>query len=267
MINNPYLPFRSEIISVTKQTEVDWTYRLACDLKPQWGQFVEVSLPGVGECPISISDFGDGYIEMTIRRVGKVTQVIHQLDQADHLFIRGPYGHGFPVPDFAGKHLIIAAGGTGVAPVKSMINHFYRNPELLKRLDLLMGFKSPSDILFAQEIEQWAKTLQVTVTVDKMLDGEVPWNCREGLITKLIPEIPMGNLADVRVVIVGPPVMMRCSAQEFLKLGIAEENIWVSFERKMCCGIGKCGHCKIDDTYVCLEGPVFNYVKAKSLLD
>lgn len=267
MAPNPYLPFKAEIISVTRQTDIDWTYRLACDLNPRWGQFAEVSIPGVGECPISISDFGDGYIEMTIRRVGKVTDVIHQLDQADHLFIRGPYGQGFPVPDFYGHHLVIAAGGTGLAPVKSIINHFHRHPERLNRLDLLAGFKSPADILFKEELANWAKLFNVLVTVDKKNSENTAIDCKEGLITKFVPELEIPQLAEARVIIVGPPVMMKFTAQEFLKRGVAEENIWVSFERKMCCGIGKCGHCKIDNTYVCLEGPVFNYTRAKNLLD
>lgn len=266
MTKNPYLPFKAPILSVTKQTDVDWTYLLKCDIDPKWGQFVEVSIPGVGECPISISDFGTGYIEMTIRRVGKVTNVIHQLDQADHLFIRGPYGNHFPVPSFEGKHLIIAAGGTGLAPVKSMINHFYRNPGLLSQFDLLAGFRSPSDALFTDEIANWKKLFNVQVTVDKV-DENKDWEGRIGLITNLVPEVQLTDIENTRVVIVGPPVMMKFTAMEFLKQGIPEQNIWVSFERKMCCGIGKCGHCKVDDTYVCLEGPVFNYSKAKSLLD
>lgn len=267
MISNPYLPFKAEIISVVKQTAIDWTYRLACDIKPQWGQFMEVSLPGVGECPLSISDFGPGYIEMTIRRVGKVTSVIHLLDETDHLFLRGPYGHGFPVPEFTNKHLVIAAGGTGLAPVKSIINHFYRQPDLVTRLDVLAGFKSPQDVLFKEEMAQWSKQFNLLVTVDQLPHAASPSPYREGLLTKWIPEIPMDNPEDLRVVIVGPPVMMKYAALEFLKRGVAEEHIWVSFERKMCCGIGKCGHCKIDATYVCLEGPVFNYSQAKSLLD
>jgi anaerobic sulfite reductase subunit B len=266
MIKNPYLPFKAPITRVTKQTDVDWTYRLACEINPKWGQFVEVSIPGVGECPISVSDFGEGYIEMTIRRVGKVTNVIHQLDQTDHLFIRGPYGNNFPVPSFVGKHLIIAAGGTGLAPVKSMINHFYRNPEQLTGFDLLSGFKSPDDVLFKDEIANWQKQFNVQVTVDKA-DEHSGWDGRLGLITNLVPELNINDVKNTQVVIVGPPVMMKFTALEFLKASIPEENIWVSFERKMCCGVGKCGHCKIDDTYVCLEGPVFNYTKAKNLLD
>lgn len=266
MSNNPYLPFKADILSITKQTDIDWTYRLACSLAPKWGQFVEVSIPGVGECPISISDYGDDYIELTIRNVGKVTNVIHQLEQTDHLYIRGPYGNHFPVPTFTGKHLIITAGGTGLAPVKSVINHFYQHPDQLTKFDLLVGFKSPADLLFKQELANWQQKFNVQVTVDQM-DVSEQWNGQVGLITALVPQLDIINPENTQVVIVGPPVMMKFTVLEFLKQGIAPENIWVSFERKMCCGIGKCGHCKIDDTYVCLEGPVFNYTKAKNLLD
>lgn len=288
MVKNNYLPFRARILEKTKQTEIDWTYRLECQLNPVSGQFVEVSIPGVGECPISISDFGDGYIEMTIRKVGKVTEGIDRLDKEDYLYMRGPYGHGFPVEDFQGKHLIIAAGGTGLAPVKSVINYFYANLGLLKELDLLTGFKTPSDVLFKSELDKWAQVFRVQVTVDKVDTAEddaagtdvaeidatshlqVPpkaWAGKVGLITSLVPDLEIPSLEDTRVIIVGPPIMMKYTVQEFLRRGIAQENIWVSFERKMSCGLGKCGHCKIDETYVCLEGPVFNFTKAQNLLD
>ncbi|WP_407314005.1 anaerobic sulfite reductase subunit AsrB [Desulfosporosinus sp. SB140] len=273
MVKNNYAPFRAKILEKYQQTELDWTYRLECPIKPIFGQFMEVSLPGVGECPISISDFGDGYLEMTIRRVGKVTEGIDKLAPGDVLFLRGPYGNGFPLETFYGKHLIVAAGGTGLAPVKSVINHFYAHPELLKQCDILTGFKTPRDVLFKGDLEKWAQTFRVEVTVDKLDESgnlEVIANSctrKTGLITSLIPDVRLSSLEDVRVIIVGPPVMMKFTAQEFLCRGLEKENIWVSFERKMSCGLGKCGHCKIDETYVCLEGPVFNFAKAQTLLD
>ncbi|MDK2919544.1 MAG: anaerobic sulfite reductase subunit [Candidatus Petromonas sp.] len=264
MKNNPYLPVSAPITKITKETDIDYTFRLACDIKPQNGQFLEVSIPRVGEAPISISDFGDGYIDMTIRRVGKVTNDIHELKVGDKLFIRGPYGNGFPLEQYKGKHLIIAAGGTGLAPVKSIINYFYKNIDELKRFDLLIGFKSPKDVLFEDEINKWKEKINVTLTVDK---GDENWEGNTGLITKYVPDIKIDNMKDTEVIIVGPPIMMKFTSMEFLKLNVPEKKIWVSFERKMSCGIGKCGHCKIDETYVCLEGPVFNYTKAKDLID
>lgn len=266
MSTNSYLPFRAPILRKTRQTDTDWTYRLGCTIRPVSGQFAEVSIPGVGECPISISDFGMDYIELTIRKVGKVTQVIEELEQAEFLYVRGPYGTGFPVENFFGKHLIITAGGTGLAPVKSIINRFYREPHLLTRLHVLAGFKSPEDILFKDEIKLWNETFPVEVTVDRA-EPNHNWEGHVGLITTLIPEIEIPQLDQTQVIVVGPPSMMKYTVQEFLKRGIKEEQIWVSFERKMCCGLGKCGHCRIDDTYVCLDGPVFNYTQAKNLVD
>ncbi|WP_425447136.1 anaerobic sulfite reductase subunit AsrB [Dethiothermospora halolimnae] len=263
-MNNPYIPQKKKIIDVNAQTDIDITYKVEWDIKPENGQFVQVSIPRVGEVPISISDFGDGYIEMTIRKVGKVTNKIYELKPGDHLFLRGPYGKGFPLEKYKGKHLIIAAGGTGLAPVKSIINHFYNNEKDINRFDILMGFKSPKDILFGDEINLWDKKFNTILTVD---NGNETWNGNTGLITKYVDNINIGNMADVEVVVVGPPIMMKFTVLEFLKRGVPKDKIWVSFERKMSCAIGKCGHCKIDETYVCLEGPVFNYVKAETLID
>lgn len=225
---------------------------------------MEVSIPRVGEAPISVSDFGDGFIEMTIRRVGKLTNVIHELKPGDELFIRGPYGHGFPLEQFRGRHLVVAAGGTGLAPVKSVLNHYYRHPEEVKSLELLAGFKSPADVLFATDLEKWAQKFSVTVTVDK---GDENWTGNVGLITGFVKKLAPADPAGTQVIVVGPPLMMKFTIQEILGLGVPPANIWVSFERKMCCGLGKCGHCKIDDTYVCLDGPVFNYTRAGQLVD
>lgn len=264
MKNNPYLPISAKITKITKETDIDYTYRLECDIKPQNGQFVELSIPGVGEAPISISDFDDGYIDMTIRKVGKLTEGIFNLKVGDRMFVRGPYGNGFPLEKYKGKHLIIAAGGTGLAPVKSIINYFYENIDQLRGFDLLIGFKSPKDVLFEEEIKKWKDRINITLTVD---NGDESWEGNTGLITKFVPNVKIYNMDETEVVIVGPPIMMKFTSLEFMNEAVPEEKIWVSFERKMSCGIGKCGHCKIDETYVCLEGPVFNYTKAKELLD
>jgi anaerobic sulfite reductase subunit B len=264
-VSNPYSSFKASILSVKPQTDIDYTFRLATDLKVSSGQFVEVSIPRVGEAPISVSDFGEGWIEMTIRRAGKLTDVIHEMIQGKHLYIRGPYGNGFPMDKFKGKNLIIAAGGTGLAPVKSIISSFNQGITGIKDLTLLAGFKTPADVLFRDEISKWHENIQIEITVDN--DDTGNWPGGTGLITGLIEQMDIANLEQTEVIIVGPPVMIKFSYLEFIKKGIRKENVWVSFERKMCCGIGKCGHCKIDGTYVCLEGPVFNYAKAEQLVD
>lgn len=266
MIDNPYVSKKYQILDIRPETDIDFTYRVAFDQPVVGGQFVQVSIPTIGECPISISDFGEGYIDMTIRHVGKVTNVIKELKKGDSLYLRGPYGNGFDLENYKDKHLIVAAGGTGLAPIKKIIEYYYSNVDQLKAFDLLMGFRSPKDILFKDRIDAWANLskMNVTLTVDQ---AQQNWDGKTGLITQFIPELFIPDLSQVQVVIVGPPMMMKFTAQAFLKLNIPEDQIWVSFERNMSCAVGKCGHCKIDEVYVCVEGPVFRYSTAKNLLD
>lgn len=264
MGNNIYLPFKSKIMSITPHTDIDYTFRMEFigEVKP--GQFFEVSIPKYGEAPISVCEIWDGYVDLTIRRVGVVTDVIHTFFPGDTLFMRGPYGNGFDVNLYKGKELIVAAGGTGLAPVKGIVDYFSSNVEEVENFTLLSGFKSPQDILFKDDFKKWNKTIKTIVTVDKAEEG---YEGNTGLITNYVKDVHIENADNTNVIIVGPPIMMKFTVAEFIKNGIKEENIWVSYERKMCCGVGKCGHCKIDDTYICLEGPVFNYTKAKELID
>lgn len=264
MTKNEYLPFISEILDVIKHTEIEYTFRMAFkgDVKP--GQFFEVSIPKYGEAPISVSGIGENYVDLTIRRVGKVTDEVFNNYIGDKLFLRGPYGNGFDINNYKGKEVVVVAGGTGLSPVKGIVDYFSSNPEDCKNFTLISGFKSPNDVLFKKDIGDWKENLNVIITVDGAEEG---YQGNVGLVTKYVPGLEMVDKDNVQVVVVGPPMMMKFTVLEFLKLGIKEENIWISQERKMCCGIGKCGHCKIDDTYICLEGPVFNYSKGKDLID
>jgi len=264
MTKNEYIPFISEILEVIKHTEIEYTFRMEFkgDVKP--GQFFEVSLPKYGEAPISVSGIGENYVDLTIRRVGKVTDEIFNNYVGDKLFLRGPYGNGFDINNYKDKEVIVVAGGTGLSPVKGIVDYFSNNINNCRNFTLISGFKSPKDILFKDDIKEWEKNINLILTVDGAEEG---YQGKVGLVTKYVPEIDIEDKENVQVIVVGPPMMMKFTVLEFLKLGIKEENIWISQERKMCCGIGKCGHCKIDDTYICLDGPVFNYVKGKELID
>ncbi len=264
MENNIYLPYRSKILDIVPHTDIDYTFRMEYegDVKP--GQFFQVSIPRYGEAPISVSGIGENFIDLTIRKVGKVTDVIHTFFPGEYLFMRGPYGNGFDLELFEGKEVIVAAGGTGLAPVKGIVDHLSENKNKVEKLTLICGFKSPSDILFKDDFEKWKNEIDTILTVDQ---GDEGYTGNVGLITEFIEDIDIKNVEEANVVVVGPPMMLKFTLQEFLKRGIKKENIWVSYERKMCCGIGKCGHCKIDDTYICLDGPVFNYKKAEKLVD
>ena len=155
------------------------------------------------------------------------------------------------------------AGGTGLAPVKSLIRHFAGRRDELLGFDLILGFKSPSDVLFGAEIDGWRTEADVILTVDR---GDERWTGQTGLVTHYIERFAF-HPGPTEAIVVGPPPMMKFSTLGLLQRGLPAAAITVSFERKMSCGLGKCGHCKIDETYVCLEGPVFNYVKARQLLD
>ncbi len=262
--NNLYRPIRAEILEIRQETASDRTFVLAWNSRPLPGQFFEVSVPRLGEAPVSISAIEDDRIEMTIRKVGRVTGGIFALGPGDALFLRGPYGNGFPLNRFENKHLVIAAGGTGLAPVRPVIRHFAARRGQLAGLDVLLGFKTPDDILFRDDIEKWKCAASIHVTVDKPADA---WSGAVGVITTLVPEVNFRDINKTEVIVVGPPLMMKFTVMAFLDCAIPPERIWVSYERRMSCGVGKCGHCKIHDRYVCLDGPVFNYAEARWIQD
>lgn len=262
---NPYIPVGAEILEIIKHTEIEWTFRTKCNSKGVLpGQFYEISIPKYGESPISVSGIGKDYIDFTIRKVGKVTDEIFNYKVGDKFFLRGPYGNGFDVSLYGDKEIVVVAGGSGLAPVRGIMDYYYDNFEKCKSFKLIVGFKTPKDILFKDDLKRWSEKLDVIVTVDNAEEG---YEGHVGLVTKYIPDLEIKNMDNVSAIVVGPPMMMKFTVGEFLKRDLNEENIWVSYERKMCCGVGKCGHCKMDDTYICIDGPVFNYFEAKNLID
>jgi len=263
-MENVIKPVPCKILSVKHETELEYTFRVATDIKPQHGQFLQLSIPMIGEAPISVSEQGDGWLEFTIRKVGKVTNVIFEKEAGDTLFLRGAYGKGWPMDQFKGKHLVVIAGGTGVSPVRSLLNYCYKNNGFVKSLDLIAGFKNAESVLFKPDLENWKKAFRTTYC----LDNEEQPGFTKGLVTTVVKDIPLNTFGeDYAVVVVGPPPMMKFVGLELLKCGFDEKKIWMSFERKMSCAVGKCGHCRIDEVYVCLDGPVFPYTVAKNLVD
>lgn len=262
---NPYIPVGAEILEIIKHTEIEWTFRTKCNSKGVLpGQFYEISIPKYGESPISVSGTGKDYIDFTIRKVGKVTDEIFSYKVGDKFFLRGPYGNGFDISLYEDREIAVVAGGSGLAPVRGIMDYYYDNFEKCKSFKLIVGFKSPKDILFKDDLKRWSEKLDVIVTVDGAEEG---YEGYIGLVTKYIPSLEIKNIDNVSAIVVGPPMMMKFTVGEFLKRNLDEKNIWVSYERKMCCGVGKCGHCKMDDTYICIDGPVFNYFEAKKLID
>lgn len=261
---NPVLPKPSTILDVHKESEHEWTFRMATDAKPEHGQFMQLSIPKVGEAPISVSAQGDGWLEFTIRSVGHVTDVIFSKEAGDTLFLRGPYGKGWPLEAFKDKHMVVISGGTGLAPVRSMLRYFEENPGYVKDVHLICGFKNEAGIVFAPELARWAECFNTTYALDT--DAKEGW--RTGFVTEFVKELPFDTFDDdYAVVVVGPPPMMKFTGLELVRCGAQPEKMWMSFERKMSCAVGKCGHCRIDEVYVCLDGPVFPYTVARDLVD
>lgn len=264
MKSQEYAPFLSEIQSVKKHTDIEYTFSMSYRGEVKPGQFFEVSIPKYGEAPISVSGIGENYVDLTIRRVGKVTDEVFERYEGDKLFMRGPYGNGFDVKDYRDSELVIIAGGTGASPVRGVIEYFSEHREERKSMTLIAGFKSPRDILFRDDFRRWEKNMNLILTVDEAEEG---YEGKVGLVTQYISRLEFADVSIAKAVVVGPPAMMRFSVKGLLEQGFAEENIWVSYERRMCCGIGKCGHCRIGDKYVCVDGPVFPYTIGKNLLD
>lgn len=264
MKDNPYRPFPARITEIKAESDAEFTLTVAAEVPMTAGQFFQVSLPRIGEAPISISSWGEGWIQFTVRAVGRLTNAMQDLREGENLFIRGPYGVGFPMDVLKNSHLVIVAGGSGTAPVRPLIRQALTGQLPLRSLRVIVGFKNKESILFADEAEEWRKQEYAVVTIDKPQEG---WDGPTGLVTEHMKKLSLEDPGEVQLVIVGPPIMMKFATAEARLLGVPEENIWVSFERLMSCGLGKCGHCKIDSTYVCLDGPVLNFAKASRLLD
>jgi sulfite reductase subunit B len=270
-MKNDYIPYKAKITSIQKEGFDTNTYNVVFEDEAvknsfdyKQGQFAEISVLGAGEAPISItsSPVRKGFLEFTIRRAGKVTQAIHNLKVGDGLFIRGPYGNAFPYEELKGKNIYFIAGGIGLPPLRSLINMVMDNRGAFGHVKILYGAKTPDEMCFKQELEQWkgVADTEVWLTVDKPCEG---WGCKVGVVTELWKETNVRPDNAVAVVC-GPPIMIKFVIKELQKSGFKDDDIIMTLERYMKCGIGKCGHCNIGEKFVCVDGPVFSYAQVKN---
>jgi len=260
---SPYLPRWAEIARIENLTENEKLFELhlvngePLDHKP--GQFVELSVMGIGEAPISVSSppRQNGTFELAIRKVGNLTNAVHLLKTGDKVGIRGPFGTHFPVEEAKGKDILIVAGGIGLVPLRSFIHFVLEHRDEYGKVTILFGARNPLERLFLSELEQWVarEDIRYLDTVDR---PDPNWNGHVGVITTLFPEIDV-DPSRTYCVVVGPPVMYRFVILEAKAKGIPDNRIFFSLERRMKCGVGKCGHCQINHLYVCQDGPVFRY--------
>ncbi len=264
-----YYPEMAEVTGIKQFTEKEKWFEITLpggrNLNHKPGQFVEVSLFGIGEAPISISSSPTkkGAFDLCVRNVGMLTDWMHKIDTGMKVGIRGPFGQGFDVDSFKKKDILIIGGGIGIVPLRSLINYIIDKRQEFGRLIILYGAKSPQELLYKDELEQWSADLSIEyhVTVDSS-DGN--WKGNIGVITTLIPSLEL-DLSQTITAVVGPPVMYKFVLMALKSKRIPDENIYLSLERRMKCGVGKCGHCQINHSYVCQDGPVYHYPEIKTL--
>jgi len=264
-----FLPEIAEVVSTRQLTDMEKYIELKLsdsrefDFNP--GQFVQLSIFGIGEAPISISSSpsNKNIIGLCIRKAGDVTSAIHRLEEGSSLGIRGPLGNGFPIDEMKGNDILFIAGGLGLAPLRSLIYYVLEKREDFAKVTILYGAKSPDDILFADELESWKSRGDIDLEITVDVPG-ADWSGKSGVITRLIPPLKL-NPSNTYAMIVGPPVMYKYVLLELQMKQLPENNIIMSLERRMKCGVGKCGHCQINGVYVCLEGPEFSYHTLKFL--
>jgi NAD(P)H-flavin reductase len=266
---NPMLPQLYRVQRVWREMRETFTLELVPDngaagLSFAPGQFTMLYVFGVGEAPISMS--GDPArpqtLVHTVRAVGTVTQGLQRLKRGDVVGVRGPFGSSWPVQEAEGNDVVLVAGGIGLAPLRPALYHLLAQRDRYGRVVLLYGARTPQDVLYARELEQWRGRfdLDVEVTVDSATD---PWRGQVGVVTTFIPKASFDPFNTVAMVC-GPEVMMRFTVLELQKRGVHAENIFVSMERNMKCALGFCGHCQFGPTFICKDGPVLRYDRIQS---
>lgn len=265
---NPFIPEPARLVRTYPLTEdvkffqiriVDMEKALSFSYRA--GQFAMISILGTGEAPFSISSTPSrpGLLEFCIRKVGSVTNAIFRLKENDLIGIRAPYGNGFPVEKMRGKDILIAVGGLGAAPLRSVLLYCLDNRDQFGRIMVLHGAKRPAEMIFREEFLSLKERedLECHLAVDA--DDTGKWTENIGVVTTLFPKLKDIDPANTYSLVCGPPVMYKFVIKELIKLNIPKDQILMTLERRMKCGVGKCGHCAIDYIYTCLDGPVFTY--------
>jgi sulfhydrogenase subunit gamma (sulfur reductase) len=271
--DNPYQPHMARIVRIDKMVENNFLFtlrfvddRLARSFRHQPGQFIMLSVPGVGEAPISISSSPSRpeVLELCVRRVGRLTAALYRLHTNDLVGVRGPYGNGYPVQEMAGSDVLLAAGGLGMAPLRSLLWYALDHRERFNKITLMYGAKRPEDMLFREELLDLVDRTDMNCLLTVDADPSGTWKNHVGLLPTLFDHAKIDPLRSYAAVC-GPPVVYKFILQKLLEIGFPKNRILMSLERRMKCGVGKCGHCSIGYKYTCLNGPIFTYWDAINL--
>jgi len=268
---NPYLPIKSKIEKIIDETSniKTFIFRPETPILFETGQFVEITMPGIGEAPFtpSSSPSVKNTLEVTIMKVGGVTEKLHEAKIGDIVGIRGPYGNGYPLEKFKNKEVLIIGGGVGIAPLRSLLLTLFEELNNYKKIILCYGTKMPEDVVYKRLFPEWdkIKRLEILRSVDRC-PVESRWDETIGLVTCLLNNVNV-DLSNSVAVVCGPPIMMKFTTLKLVEQGHKPENIFLSMERNMSCGLGKCGHCAIGPYFICKDGPVFTFEQLKDEQD
>lgn len=267
-MKNPYSYTEAEIIEIVEETPniKTFTLRPRSEVPFRAGQFMDVSVPGVGEAPFTPSSNHNikDRLDFTIMSAGRVTKFLHQMKKGEVVGIRGPYGTAYPLDAFKSREVFIVGGGVGLAPLRALLYALFNEAGNYKKIMVKYGARTSKDIVYKQEIGSW-KTKAPHVDIEMTVDiGDQTWNGNVGIVTTILKDLKL-DMNNAVAIVCGPPIMMKFVTFKLLDLGFADRNIHLSMEKNMSCGIGKCGHCRIGPYYACKDGPVFTYDKLKDL--
>lgn len=268
--NNPYQPQLATVETIIEETWDTRTFRavfhdenLRENFPYEPGQFQEVSVFGVGESTFCLtsSPTRKGFIEFSVKRFGSVTTALHHLSEGAVVGIRAPFGNWFPYHEWKGKNLLFIGGGIGMAPMRSLLNFCLDNRADYADITTLYGARTPGDLCFKYEFDEWNTKGKLYLTVDQ---GDEDWKDHVGHVPGYLKELAP-SAENTIAITCGPPIMIKFALVELANLGFTNEQIYTTLEMKMKCGIGKCGRCNIGSKFVCLDGPVFSYAEIKDL--
>ncbi|MBW6515725.1 MAG: FAD/NAD(P)-binding protein [Candidatus Cloacimonetes bacterium] len=263
---NIYKPIKAKLIEVIDESPMIKTFVLVPEEEFffKTGQFIEATVDGVGEAPFtpSSSPLVTTQLDLTVMKAGYVTEKMHEMKPGDYMGIRGPYGRGYPVEEYYDKEVLILGGGCGFAPIRSLLYSLKAVSDKLRKVTFCYGSKTPVDCIYKPYITELRETpkFEVYRSVDK---GDESWTEKVGVVTVLLDDVKV-DIPNSVAVVCGPPIMMKFGTKRLLEMGYPEDKIYLSMEKNMSCGVGKCGHCAMGDYFVCKDGPVFTYNEIKN---
>lgn len=264
-----YLPNKVTLSKIIDETPTikTFVFKPHAPFSFETGQFVELTYPGIGEAPFTPSSNPNKKeeFEVTIMQVGRITELFHNAKEGEILGMRGPYGNGYPLDDFKGKEILVVGGGVGIAPLRSLIYALYGRIDDFKKIIICYGARSPQDIVYKYQLDEFKKQKNVEFrqTVDR---ADSTWKGNVGIVTTTLDKLPLDIKSAIGIVC-GPPIMMKFVSLKLLELGFTPDKIYLSMEKNMSCGLGKCGHCRLGKYYICKDGPVFKFQDIKDMWD